>query len=154
MGDNVQDPSEQCNGKTVPLLSCSSLTSPCLLAFSLLLLFFSLLPSASHLLRLSPLAHQPIRSRSSLLSFSLSLFLILPMCCSFPFSSAFSFILIYLTNLRDYYFNQLLFWEPEENSKMNQLYCSLPPRNSWTSKRERWTHGYNTICAYVCHLCI
>lgn len=31
---------------------------------------------------------------------SLSIFLILPMCLSFPFSSPFSFILIYLTNLQ------------------------------------------------------
>lgn len=100
MGDNVQDPSEQHNGKIAPPLNCSSLASPCLLSFAFSLHFFSLLPSASYLLRLSPPAHQLIRSRSSLFSFSLSIFLILPVCCSFPFSSPFSFILIYLTNLQ------------------------------------------------------
>ena len=113
-------------------------------SISFLFFFISVLPSA--LVSPSPSANQI----SPFSTFMLSLFLILPM---FPLQLSF---LIHI-NLFDkpsanYYFNQLLFWEPEKNSKM--LYCSLPPRNSWTSKGERWTHGYNAICAYVYHLCI
>ena len=93
---------------------------------------------------------QPISQSDLALLYFHALSLILPM---FPLQLSF---LIHI-NLFDkpsanYYFNQLLFWEPEKNSKM--LYCSLPPRNSWTSKGERWTHGYNAICTYVYHLCI
>lgn len=108
-GDNAQDPSEQRIGKTAPPLNCSSLASPCFLSFAFSLHFFSLLPSASYLLRLPPPARQPIRSRSSLLSFSVYL----------PYSSyvfKFPLQLAFLIHINlfdkpsaNYYFNQLLF---------------------------------------------
>jgi len=144
MGDNVQDPSEQRSGKTAPLLSCSSLTSPCLLSFSLLLHFFSLLPSASYCLRLSPPAHQPIRSLSSLLSCSLSFLFFL----CFPFSSPFSFILIFLTNFQQ--ITTLTSYSSENLKKIVKCFIALCPQGTHGLLREKDEHMVTMQSVHMC----